>query len=99
MKFKFKLVATEFFIEQIEDLDKKSKDQIKEKIDLISSDPFRFKRIHAKTVHNVFRVRLNLRSKEIRLIYAVLSPNIILVCLLDRKNNYTDLEKYLGKIK
>jgi len=95
---KFELVATEFFIEQIEDLDKKSKDQIKEKIDLISSNPFRFKRIHAKTVHNVFRVRLNLQNKEIRLIYAVLSPNIVLVCLLDRKNNYTDLEKYLGNI-
>ncbi len=95
---KFELVATEFFIEQIEDLDKKSKDQIKEKIDLISSNPFRFKRIHTKTVPNVFRVRLNLQNKEIRLIYAVLSPNIVLVCLLDRKNNYTDLEKYLGKI-
>ena len=94
---KFELVATEFFIEQIEDLDKKSKDQIKEKIDLISSNPFRFKRIHAKTVNNVFRVRLNLQNNEIRLIYAVLSPNIVLVCLLDRKNNYTDLEKYLGK--
>ncbi|NOR47983.1 MAG: hypothetical protein GQ533_08055 [Methanosarcinaceae archaeon] len=95
---KFELVATEFFIEQLGGLDKKSKGQIKEKIDLISSDPFRFKRIHTKTVHNVFRVRLNLQSKEIRLIYAVLSPNIVLVCLLDRKNNYKDLEKYLGKI-
>ena len=95
---KFELVATEFFIEQIENLDKKSKGQIKEKIDLISSDPFRFKKIHTKTVKNVFRVRLNLQSKEIRLIYAVLSPNIVLVCLLDRKNNYNDLEKYLGKL-
>ena len=95
---KFELVATEFFIEQLNDLDKKSKGQIKEKIDLISSDPFRFKKIHTKTVKNVFRVRLNLQSKEIRLIYAVLSPNIVLVCLLDRKNNYNDLEKYLGKL-
>ena len=47
---KFELVATEFFIEQISDLDRKSKDQIKEKINRISSDPFRFKRIHSKTV-------------------------------------------------
>jgi len=96
---KFELVATEFFIEQIRDLDRKSKDQIKEKINLISSDPFRFKRIHSKTVHNVFRVRLNIRGNETRLIYALVAPNIILVCLLNRKNNYTDLEKYLGKLK
>ena len=50
---KFELVATEFFIEQIRDLDRKSKDQIKEKINLISSDPFRFKRIHSKTVYTM----------------------------------------------
>ncbi len=95
---KFEVVATEFFIEQIENLDKKSKEQIKEKIKLISVNPFRFKRIHSKTVHNVFRVRLNIQSNETRLIYAVLSPNIVLVCLLNRKNNYSDLEKYLEKI-
>ncbi|MEA3323580.1 MAG: hypothetical protein U9Q37_00330 [Euryarchaeota archaeon] len=47
---KFELVATEFFIEQIGDLDRKSKDQIKEKILLISSYPFRVKRIHFKNV-------------------------------------------------
>ena len=34
---KFELVATEFFIEQIEDLDKKSKDQRKDRLDLIKS--------------------------------------------------------------
>ena len=96
---KFEVVATEFFIEQIENLDKKSKEQINEKIKLISSNPFRFKRIHSKTVHNVFRVRLNIQSNETRLIYAVLSPNIVLVCLLNRKNNYSDLEKYLEKIQ
>ena len=96
---KFEFVATEFFIEQIRDLDRKSRDQIKEKINLILSDPFRFKRIHSKTVHDVFKVRLNIRSKEMRLIYAVLSPNIVLVCLLNRENNYTDLEKYLQELK
>ena len=96
---KFELVATEFFIEQIRDLDRKSKDQIKEKISLISSYPFRFKRIHSKTLYNIFRVKLNIQSKEMRLIYAVLSPNTILVCLLNRKNNYTDLEKYIQELK
>jgi len=96
---KFELVATEIFIEQIENLNKKSKEQIKKKIDLISSNPFRFKRIHSKTVPNLFRVRLNIQSNEMRLIYAVLSPNIILICLLDRKDDYTDLEKYLKELK
>ena len=82
---KFELVATEIFIGQIENLDKKSKEQIKKKIDMISSNPFRFKRIHSKTVHNLFRVRLNIRSNETRLIYAILPPNIVLICLLNQK--------------
>ena len=72
---------------------------IKKKIDLISSNSPIFKRIYSKTIHNFFRVRLNIRSNETRLIYAVLSPNIILVCLLERKNNYTDLEKYLRELQ
>ncbi len=96
---KFELAATEIFIEQIKNLDKKSKEQIKKKIDLISSNPFRFKRIHSKTIHNVFRVRLNIQGNEMRLIYAVLPPTTILVCLLNRKNDYTDLEKYLQELE
>jgi len=94
----FELAATEFFIRQTENLDDKSKNQIKEKIKLISSNPFRFKRLHSKTVRNVFRVRLNIQDKEVRLIYAVLSPNVILICLSDRKNDYKHLEKYLEKL-
>ena len=39
---KFEVVATEFFIEQIENLDGIYKEQIKEKIKLISANPFRF---------------------------------------------------------
>ncbi|KAF5419709.1 MAG: mRNA-degrading endonuclease RelE, toxin component of the RelBE toxin-antitoxin system [Candidatus Methanocomedens sp.] len=96
---KFEVVPTEFFIDQIKNLDKISKEQIKEKIRLISANPFRFKRIHSKTVHNIFRVRLNIQSNETRRIYAVLSPNFVLVCLLNRKDNYNDLEKYLEKIQ
>ena len=88
----------EFFLEQLAELDEKSKQLIKNKIELIKENPFHFKRIHSKKFNKVFRVRLNLQGKETRLIYVVLEPNIILACLLDRNKNYTDLEKYLNKI-
>jgi len=95
---KFELVATAFFVQQIEDMDQKSKKIIKDKIELVLTNPFRFKRLHSKIVRNVFRVRLNIQNKETRLIYAVLPPNIILVCLLDRKDDYRSLENYLKRI-
>ncbi|MEK6972594.1 MAG: hypothetical protein AABW72_00950 [archaeon] len=94
----FDTKSTEFFVKQISSLDLNSKKLIKNKIDLIKENPFHFKRIHSKRFNKVFRVRLNIQGKETRLIYVVLEPNIILVCLLDRNKDYCDLEKYLAKI-
>ena len=94
----FTVKATEFFIQQTEKLNEQSKRIIQNKIGLIKEDPYRFKRIHSKKFSKVFRVRLNLEGKETRLIYVVLEPNIIIACLLERKNDYRDLEKYLAKI-
>jgi mRNA-degrading endonuclease RelE of RelBE toxin-antitoxin system len=94
----FNVNATEFFLKQIEGLGEKSKRIVREKISLLKENPYRFKRIHAKKFNRVFRVRLSLDGKETRLIYAIIEPNILIVCLLERKNEYKDLEKYLAKI-
>ncbi len=94
----FHIQTAKIFLEQLNKLSKKSKKLVQEKIVLLKENPFRFKRIHSKKFNKVFRIRLNLDGKESRLIYAVIEPNIIIVCLLDRKKDYTDLEKYLKKI-
>ena len=94
----YTIKVTEFFLEQLRKLDKKSKRVIKNKVELIKINPFRYKRIHSRKFSRIFRVRLNLRGKEVRLIYLVLGKTILLVCLLERKREYRDLEKYLKKI-
>lgn len=94
----YTIKALSYFTEQAKKLDSKSKKIVQEKIQLVKQNPFRFKRIHSKKYSKVFRVRLSIKSKEARLIYAVISPNIILVCLLDRKRDYKDLERYLSKL-
>lgn len=94
----FIIKALEIFENQIKDLDEKSKRIIQDKIILIKSNPYRYKKIHSRLFSKVFRVRLNIRGEETRLVYVVIEPNIILVCLLDRKKDYKDLEKYLKKI-
>lgn len=93
------LVASELFLEQLKNLPDKYKNQIKKKIELIKQNPFRFKKIHSKKFSRVFRVRLNIEGKEVRLIYVVFGSKIILTCLLDRSNDYKDLEHYLSKIQ
>jgi len=90
--------ALKIFTEQISKLDKKSKQLIHDKIQLIKQNPYRFKRIHSKKFSKVFRIRFSLDKKETRLIYTIIEPSIILVCLLDRKKDYKDLEKYLKQI-
>jgi len=93
----FVIKPTELFLKQIKTLDKKSKRIIKNKIDLIKLNPYRYKRIHSRDFSKVFRIRSNLESREIRLIYVLLGRSVIPVCLLDRKKGYKDLEKYLSK--
>ena len=94
----FSIKSTEIFLKQIEGLDKKSKRIIRNKIQLIKLNPYRYKRIHSEKFSKVFRVRLNLRGRNVRMIYVVLRRTIIFVCLLDRKRGYKDLEKYLEKV-
>jgi len=95
---KFSIRTLSFFNEQVAKLSAKSKRIIYNKIQLLKENPYRYKRIHSKNYSKVFRVRLNLKQKETRLIYTIIEPSIILVCLLDRKKEYKDIEKYLKKI-
>lgn len=94
----YQIKSLDFFKKQVELLDVKSKQFIYNKIQLIKENPHRYKRIHSKQFSRVFRVRFSLNNKEIRLIYVVINLNIILVCLLDRKKDYKDLEQYLDKL-
>lgn len=94
----FIIKALGFFKEQVGSYDEKSKRIIYSKIQLLKQNPYRYKKLHSRLYSKVFRIRLTIKSEEMRLVYVVIEPNIILVCLLDRKNNYKDLEKYLAKI-
>ena len=95
----YKIKAFEIFEKQVKGLDDKSARIIEDKIRLIKENPFRFKRLNSETYSRVFEVKLNIQSKATRLIYVVLQPNIILVCFLNRKDDFKDLEKYLRKLK
>ena len=94
----YNVVSLGSFRKQVNKESEKSRKIIDDKIRLIEENPYRFKRIHSKKFGKAFRVRLNLDKREIRMVYVILEPNVILVCLLERKNNYKDLEKYLGEI-
>ncbi len=94
----YKIKSLKWFNKQVEKLDSKSKEIIYNKIQLLKENPYRYKKIHSKHYSKVFRIRFSILKKEVKLIYIIVEPNVILVCLLDRKRDYKDLEKYLSKI-
>lgn len=94
-----RIIPSNKFLNQIKNVDPRYKRIVENKISLIKENPYRYKRIHSKKFPKVFRVRFSLDKKETRLIYVVIEPDIILVCLLERKKDYKDLEKYLNKIE
>ncbi len=91
----FELVASDFFMEQIKNLNEKTKRQIKNKIELVKQNPFHFKKLHSKKFSKVYRIRINIDNVESRLVYVILGSKIILACILDRKDDYRNLEYYL----
>ncbi|MGD9275932.1 MAG: hypothetical protein PVJ67_02055 [Candidatus Pacearchaeota archaeon] len=93
------VISSKEFKKQFDKLDEKSKKIIYEKVQLVKANPFRYKKIHSKLFSRVFRIRFSITRKETRLIYVLLHQKIILICLLNRKNDYKNLEKYLKKIK
>jgi mRNA-degrading endonuclease RelE of RelBE toxin-antitoxin system len=59
---------------------------------LAKLNPYRNKRL--KGCHPfLFRIRISGK----RIVYLVDKPQIKLICILDRKNNYNDLERYLKR--
>ena len=93
----FILKPSYFFLEQLDDLDKKSKKIIDKKLQLAKKNPYRFKRIHGYSLF-LFRIRFEDNKREKRVIYLIDKPFIKVLCILDRDKDYKDLKKYLKKL-
>ena len=96
---KVNIIPSNHFLNQLKKINPNSRKIIEDKVELIKQNPYKYKRINSKKFSKVFRVRLSIENQETRLIYVIIEPNIILVCLLERKKDYKDLEKYLDKLK
>jgi mRNA-degrading endonuclease RelE of RelBE toxin-antitoxin system len=92
----YELIPSKFFLKQLDNLTKKSKRIIADKLILLKLNPYRFKRIKGYNLF-LFRIRFKDKNKEKRIIYLVDKPKIKIICILDRKKDYKDLKKFLEK--
>lgn len=93
----FILKPSKFFLEQLDELDKKAKRIVEEKLILAKKNPYRFKRIHGYSLF-LFRIRFEDNKKEKRVIYLIDKPFVKILCVLNRDKGYKDLKKYLKKL-
>lgn len=92
----FKVVATDVFMGQLKELDKKTRRIIETKIELIERNPYRFKPLVGYRLR-LFRVRFNIENRESRLVYCVIEPDVVLLCILSRDKGYRELDGIIEK--
>jgi len=97
MKNEYLLKPTNFFLSQLDELSFKSKQILKEKINLLKINPTRNKRISGFNLF-LFRIRFSDLKKEKRLVYLLDKKIIKILCILDRDKDYKDLKKDLKKV-
>ena len=93
----YAIIPSELFLQQLRSLSFKARQLIKEKILIARNNPSHFKKITGFEFR-LFRIRFSDKRKELRLVYAVKKSQIVLICILDRSNNYADLVKILQKV-
>lgn len=95
---KYVVKATPFLLGQIGGFDKKTRRVIYNKVNLVESNPFRNKAVKSKSYNHVVRIRFSHQGEEKRLIYVIIRDKVFLCFVLDRSNDYKDLEAYSRKI-
>jgi hypothetical protein len=104
MELSFNIVPTKIFEKQLEKADEKEIQKVKEKLRLIKSNPFRFKKLEG--YKHIFSVKLEFNSEFSRLIYIVFYPtnkDLTILGIFDRKKSYKDIKRifkdYLKDVK
>jgi len=96
---KYRLSPTKLFLKQLLDFNESEHSKIKAKLLLAKQNPYRYKSVHSKEFSKVFRIRITIESKEMRIVYTLVRDKIIIVCIIDRDKGYKDLERYLSSAK
>lgn len=95
---KYEVILSEFFLSQLESLKLKLIEKIYDKLKLLEINPNRNKSLFHKK-YNLLRIRLTDTNKEIRIVYTIKNLEVVVLFILDRNNDYKDLEKYLKKVE
>lgn len=90
----YELKVSEVCYKQIEQLGSRTVTQLYRKLQMVKLDPFRFKALKGFGIP-VFRLRFSDQRRDMRLIYAVTANVILLLCILERSDDYRELVRIM----
>lgn len=100
MASNFELFYTRFFEEQWIAYDKQTRHLIEEKLKLIKYDPYRYETLEGYT--RVRKIKLNLKGKYQRLLYALHMPEtnqILILGIFERDKGYKEFQRKFKQLK
>jgi mRNA-degrading endonuclease RelE of RelBE toxin-antitoxin system len=100
MDSRFEIRFTDYFKEQWDSYGEETREFIENKVRLLAWNPFRFE-TH-KGYKNVFKIKLTVRDRYSRLMYAVFYPDersITILGVFPRHSDYKDFERLFGYLK
>lgn len=94
---KYELKTTNFFLRQIKELSPEAARIVQSRLDLARENPFRNKRVKGYNLF-LFRIRFEDMRKEKRVVYLIDGNEVWALFIIDRGNDYKDVEKYLRRV-
>jgi len=100
MGSRFSFYYSKYFADQWQGYDRRAKELIRKKLELIKENPFRFEKHEGYRF--VFKVKLTIKDKYSRLMYAVFMPDsehITILGIFPRDANYKDFERIFFRLR
>jgi len=91
------LIPSRFFLSQIKEFNAEEKKLIGQKLELAKINPFRYKSINVPGMTKVFEIKITLNGLYRRIIYSISGEDIRIECIINRKDDFKDLVKFIFK--
>ena len=93
------LRPSKVFLAQVAELSPQEKLLIAEKLELAKLNPFRYKPLSVPGLTKVFEIKITLAGLYSRIVYTLSGNEIRVECIINRKNDFSDLLKLLYKAR
>lgn len=95
----FSLKPSKVFLSQVREFSAEERLLIAEKLELAKLNPFRYKSLSVPGLSKVLEMKITLGGLYSRIVYTIHGSELLVECVINRKNDFRDLLKLLYKAR